>query len=216
MEEKDYYELLEISRNASDEVIKNAYRALAKKYHPDTSAINSDLIEKKMRQINEAYEVLSNKEKRAIYDQELNERELALKQEIHITKDEEKIKNFNNANKNEKVKKEKNKKLIIIFVITFVLVVILSFIIASIIIEPSYFEKTQETVVENVDNQDNKKKDDNVKVDNNYNYEVEYDVNSYNEDEIVDSDIIEDTNDELTNESKDNEIEEEDNIIKIY
>lgn len=63
-----YYEVLNIKKNATDKEIKNAYRALAKKYHPDTYNGNKDIAEEKMKQINEAYDVLSNKELKAQYD----------------------------------------------------------------------------------------------------------------------------------------------------
>ena len=67
---KTLYELLEVSENASKEIIEKAYKVLAKKYHPDLQAEGEKLeAEKKMKQINEAYEVLSDKQKRQMYDQ---------------------------------------------------------------------------------------------------------------------------------------------------
>jgi molecular chaperone DnaJ len=65
MEKKDYYKILGVSRNASEEEIKKAYRKLAHQYHPDKPGGD----EKKFKEINEAYQVLSDKEKRRIYDQ---------------------------------------------------------------------------------------------------------------------------------------------------
>ncbi|MBZ4656006.1 MAG: hypothetical protein JG759_554 [Thermoanaerobacter sp.] len=64
------YDILEVSPKASDEVIKNAYRALAKKYHPDLCPDNESrrLFEEKMKLINYAFEILSDKNKRAEYD----------------------------------------------------------------------------------------------------------------------------------------------------
>lgn len=65
----NYYELLEISPNASDEVIKTAYKALVKKYHPDSYKGDLDEAQRIMADINQAYEVLSDREKRAAYDE---------------------------------------------------------------------------------------------------------------------------------------------------
>ena len=67
MIEIDYYELLEVSRNADKTVIKKAYRKLAMKYHPDKNP-NDTQAEEKFKSLNEAYQVLSNQEKRSIYD----------------------------------------------------------------------------------------------------------------------------------------------------
>lgn len=67
MAKKDYYEVLEISKDASNEDIKKAYRKLAKKYHPD---INKEAgAEERFKEINEAYEVLNDPQKKQIYDQ---------------------------------------------------------------------------------------------------------------------------------------------------
>ncbi len=68
MEYKDYYETLGVSRNATPEEIKKAYRKLAMKYHPDRNPGDKSA-EDKFKSINEANEVLSDKEKRARYDQ---------------------------------------------------------------------------------------------------------------------------------------------------
>lgn len=62
---KDYYEILGISRDASDEEVKKAYRKLAHKYHPDKAGGD----EQKFKEINEAYQILSDKQKRSQYDQ---------------------------------------------------------------------------------------------------------------------------------------------------
>ena len=67
MNKKDYYEVLGVSKTASDDEIKIAFRKLAKKYHPDVSK-EPDAAEK-FKEAQEAYAVLSDKEKRRKYDQ---------------------------------------------------------------------------------------------------------------------------------------------------
>ena len=67
---KDYYKILEVSKNATQAEIKASYRSLAKKYHPDKS--NSPRAAQLFAEINEAYEVLSDPEKRLQYDQKPN------------------------------------------------------------------------------------------------------------------------------------------------
>jgi molecular chaperone DnaJ len=67
MNTKDYYKILGVSENASAEEIKAAYKKLAKKYHPDAN--KSEEAENRFKEISEAHSVLSNKEKRAQYDQ---------------------------------------------------------------------------------------------------------------------------------------------------
>ena len=64
---RDYYEVLGISKGASDDEIKKAYRKLAKQYHPDVNKAPD--AEAKFKEINEAYEVLSDPQKKATYDQ---------------------------------------------------------------------------------------------------------------------------------------------------
>ena len=71
---KTYYEILEINKNASKDEIKNSYKKLALKYHPDRNQDNNKKIEyeNKFKEISEAYEILSNDEKKNNYDKGQN------------------------------------------------------------------------------------------------------------------------------------------------
>lgn len=93
---KNYYQILEVDVNASFEVIEKAYKTLVKKYHPDLqeNSLKNDS-EEKLKLINEAYEVLSNEEKRKNYDLALQQEEMEkekiandLLEENKILKDE--------------------------------------------------------------------------------------------------------------------------------
>ncbi|MGN0986892.1 MAG: DnaJ C-terminal domain-containing protein [Otoolea sp.] len=64
---RDYYEVLGVNRNADDAAIKKAYRKLAKKYHPDSNAGNTQA-EERFKEVTEAYDILSDPEKRKLYD----------------------------------------------------------------------------------------------------------------------------------------------------
>ena len=92
---KNYYEILEVSENASYEVIEKAYKTLAKKYHPDTWPRDKMFFaESKFKEITEAYEVLSNEKLRTEYD---------LKIGLNTSLDEK----YNSLyNENEKLKQE--------------------------------------------------------------------------------------------------------------
>lgn len=110
---KNYYEILEVDVHASCEIIEKAFKVLAKRYHPDTqSEDKKDWAEAKFKEINEAYEILSDKEARAKYDIELdcdknsvletmcakNEYLQHLVEELQNELEYEKSQNVNNSN----------------------------------------------------------------------------------------------------------------------
>ncbi|KAJ3259692.1 hypothetical protein HK103_001953 [Boothiomyces macroporosus] len=66
---KDYYKILDVPKTVDEDALKKAYRKLALKWHPDRNPDNKEMADKKFKEISEAYEVLSDKNKRAVYDQ---------------------------------------------------------------------------------------------------------------------------------------------------
>lgn len=82
---KNYYEVLEISSNASQEVIDRVYKLLAKKYHPDLNPDNKEEAAEKFKEISEAYETLSDEYKRKKHDEELAEEQ----KRVELEKEEE-------------------------------------------------------------------------------------------------------------------------------
>lgn len=82
---KNYYEILEVDKNASQEVIEKAYRALAKKYHPDLQqGPKQKEYAEKMKIINQAYDVLCNDAKRQEYNQKLESETISREQHERI------------------------------------------------------------------------------------------------------------------------------------
>lgn len=87
MAKNTLYEILEVSENASPEVIEKAYKILVKKYHPDLQpAEEKKHAEDKMKEINEAYEVLGDEQKRKAYDNELEAEREQLRREEELKK----------------------------------------------------------------------------------------------------------------------------------
>ncbi len=68
MPDRDYYNVLEVARDATPDQIKKAYRAMARKYHPDVNPGDKEA-EKKFKEAQEAYDILSDADKRKLYDQ---------------------------------------------------------------------------------------------------------------------------------------------------
>lgn len=107
MEKNTLYEILEVSENASPEIIEKAYKTLAKKYHPDLqSEAGKQRAEGMMKKINEAYEILGNEEKRKEYDAKLKEERYQIEQE-KLQKNQNYNQNYN-QNANQYNQKESN------------------------------------------------------------------------------------------------------------
>ena len=87
---KNYYEILEVDKNASEEVIEKAYKTLAKKYHPDLQ--NNSNSQNKMQQINEAYEILSNDFKRREYDEKIQKQSVSVEEYNKIIHENNRLK----------------------------------------------------------------------------------------------------------------------------
>ena len=87
---KNYYEILEVDKNASEEVIEKAYKTLAKIYHPDLQ--NNSNSQNKMQQINEAYEILSNDFKRREYDEKIQKQSVSVEEYNKIIQENNRLK----------------------------------------------------------------------------------------------------------------------------
>ena len=100
MENKNYYDLLEISKKASPEVIEKAYKALVKKYHPDLYEGDKLEAEEIIKKINEAYDVLSDSNKRAKYDATLTDDNISKEDYDKLQQELNSLKHNQNFNQN--------------------------------------------------------------------------------------------------------------------
>ena len=107
--EKNYYDILEVNKNASPEIIEKAYKTLVKKYHPDLQNNNLKAeYEEKIKLINEAFEVLSNSEKRKNYDLNLKQNEVSIEDYNNLINENLKLKNEINYLKNNLINYKNN------------------------------------------------------------------------------------------------------------
>ena len=107
--EKNYYDILEVNKNASPEIIEKAYKTLVKKYHPDLQDNNLKAeYEEKIKLINEAFEVLSNSEKRKNYDLNLKQTEFSVEDYNNLINENLKLKNEINYLKNNLINYKNN------------------------------------------------------------------------------------------------------------
>ena len=107
--EKNYYEILEVNQNASPEIIEKAYKTLVKKYHPDLQQDeNKNKYEEKIKKINEAYDILSDSEKRKKYDLNLKNTEISSEEFKNLINENNNLKNELNYLKND-LNNQKNK-----------------------------------------------------------------------------------------------------------
>lgn len=98
---KNYYDILQINQNASPEIIDKAYKTLAKKYHPDLQEENNKKeAEEILKEINEAYGILSDPNKKALYDQNLKNETISQEDYHEIYEENQNLKNAINNMQN--------------------------------------------------------------------------------------------------------------------
>lgn len=115
---KNYYQILEVDKNASPEIIEKAYRTLVKKYHPDLQGVaDKSSAEQMIKKINEAYDVLSDPIKKEQYDTHIVSQEISsekyeelLNEKEYLKKQLNNLKGNNNDNKNTSYYNSKNEK----------------------------------------------------------------------------------------------------------
>ena len=106
---KNYYDILQINQNASPEIIEKAYKTLAKKYHPDLQEeSNKKEAEEILKEINEAYEILSDSNKKALYDQNLKNETISQEDYDEIYEENQNLKNAINNMQNSKANSSNN------------------------------------------------------------------------------------------------------------
>lgn len=204
----NYYEILEVSVNASKEVIKNAYRALSKKYHPDTYKGDKSYAEEKLKEINSAYETLIDEEKRLLYDYD-NGFKIDPNAPIEVAEEnteqkysKEEVKQA--EDKFSKFLKEKKILVIIIVIFAFILAFVIGLFIAN-----SDSSKATEEKEEKKEQTTNIKKDKdskNIKNNSNYNFNYNDSKNTINNNEPITN------NEEVVINPPDEE--KEDNVVK--
>ena len=200
---KNYYEILEVNKKASKEIIEKAYRVLVKKYHPDSYTGNKQYAEEMIKKINEAYETLSDENKRLLYDydegfkvnpnvslDEIVEDDI-IKKEVNV-KDN---KNYKEFKIEEFIKKHK-----VLVVISIIVIFILAFLIGNAIAGNQEKEQKQNVKQENkVENE--KENTQNNKYSPNY----EYKYNNQNKQENNNQPNVDNSNLNQNDEDKDNE-----------
>ena len=109
-DKKNYYEILGVEKNATPEQIKAAYRKLAMKYHPDRNQ-GDEAAAEKFKEINEAHETLSDQQKRAAYDYELEHPGMGGFGGFRGNGEKMQAPNWNNGGKNQRPDKENGGKI---------------------------------------------------------------------------------------------------------
>ena len=135
-----YYDILQVSENASEEVIRMAYKALAKKYHPDVFDGDPKIAEQKMKELNEAYEVLSNQPKRMEYDAFIHKTTYD-----NLFRDEEKKSSNSNSNAKKETKKTRKE---LGFGASLLIIIVLLFVAFSQALHP-YIETSEDYIYDN-------------------------------------------------------------------
>ena len=193
----NYYQILDIKQDANEEEIKLAYKTLVKKYHPDIYKGDKSFAEKKIQEINVAYEVLSNPESRTEYDNEINPQINNINYSYTVSPNTENSSDFYNnmqdrvINSFDKMPFEKKFKSLLLVFIAYILFLIFSFYqIFSIFNQQNNSNnKTNNIINENYSNVANQNYDNDVQ-DDDYNNDVQ-DVD-YNNQETLNQINVED------------------------